>query len=66
MNITRNYAGAKEKELEVLWDESTGNIRIESETEVFEFEDILNETEDASDGTIITRVQKFIDEFQER
>ena len=63
MNITRDYAGAKEKGLEVLWDESTGNIRISSEDEYFDFEDTLNETEDASDGTIITRVQKFIDEF---
>lgn len=63
MNITRDYARAKEKGLKVLWDESAGNVRVESETEVFEFEDILNETEDASDGTIITSVQKFIDEF---
>lgn len=63
INITRNYARAKEKGLEVSWDESTGNIRVSSEDEIFEFEDTLNETEDASDGTIITRVQKFIDEF---
>ena len=63
MNITRDYAGAKGKGLEVLWDESTGNIRIESETEVFEFEDILNETEDASDGTITERVKRFIEEY---
>ena len=55
-NLTNEYKGAKEKGLEVLWDESTGNIRVENEEEVFEFED-------ASDGTIITRVQKFINEF---
>lgn len=62
-NITSEHEGAKEKGLEVLWDESTGNIRVESETEVFEFEDILNEAGDASDGTITTRVQEYIDEF---
>lgn len=62
-NITNEYKGAKEKGLEILWDESTGNISVESETEVFEFEDILNEAGDASDGTITTRVQKYIDEF---
>ena len=63
MNITRDYAGAKEKGLEVLWDESTGNIRISSEDEYFDFEDTLNETEDASDGTITERVKRFIEEF---
>ena len=62
-NITSEYEGAKEKGLEVLWDESTGNIRLESKKEVFEFEDILNETEDASDGTITERAKRFIEEY---
>ena len=53
----------KEKGLEVLWDESTVNIRISSKDEYFDFEDTLNETEDASDGTITERVKRFIEEF---
>ena len=60
-NITRDYAGAKEKGLEVLWDESTGNIRVESENEIFEFVDDL--IGDASVGSIIERVKRFIEEY---
>lgn len=63
VNITRDYAGAKEKGLEVLWDESTGNVRISSEEESFYFEDTLSEIGNASDGTIIERVKRFIDEY---
>lgn len=63
-NITRNFTGAKEKGLEVFYNDNSGEYVIEYKEDIAEtFYDELNEAGDASNGEAVKAVQRFIDEF---
>ena len=63
-NITSDFIGAKEKELEVFYNDTTGDYVIEYKDDIATtFYDELNEEGDASNGVAVKAVQRFIDEF---
>lgn len=55
-NITRDFVGAMEKDVEVFYNDNLGNFEVHSKDEVFSFYD-------EEGKNTITEVQKFIDEM---
>ena len=56
MNITRDFAGAMEKKVEVFYNDNLGNFDVHVNDEVISFYD-------EEGNNTVTEVQKFIDEI---